>query len=388
MRTSLVSPRRGFTLIELLVVIAIIAVLIALLLPAVQSAREAGRRAQCVNNMKQIGLALHNYHSTHNVFPPGRMQPDIIKAGVPNLNGPTSYSLTNAPYSPGTWTGIYSVHCHILPFMEQTPAFNALNFAGPNLGQLQDAVGNIVSPNYTSYTMTAGSFLCPSDPNTSTGPGGENNYRANFGGATPYAGGSIRPDNTPRAGSDNGAFTYGAGLGLAQFTDGGSNTAVFAEHTKGSAKFNLIGDKSDLVFLPLGTVTISWNGQVDSDAFMAACNTQFPASSFFYQAGRYVASPGFGLQFSDGWGYSWYVSTLYNHAAPPNWAGYDCGLGSSIIDVPSEHGLVAARSPHSGGANVLFGDGSVWFTKNSVSVVVWRGLGTRAGGEVISADSY
>ncbi len=389
MRSSFcVRGRRGFTLIELLVVIAIIAVLIALLLPAVQSAREAARRSQCVNNMKQIGLGLHNYHSTHNVFPPGRMTPDIIKNGVPNIVGPTSYSLTNAPYSPGTWTGIYSVHCHILPFMEQVNAFNALNFAGPNLGQLQDASGNVVSPNYTTYTMTAGAFLCPSDPNTSNGPGGENNYRANFGGSTPYAGGSIRPDNTPRPGSDNGTFTYGPGIGIAQITDGTSGTAMFAEHTKGSAKFNQVGDKSDVVFLPNGTVSISWNAQTDADAFMTVCNTQFPASSFFYQAGRYVASPGFGLQFSDGWGYAWYVATLYNHVAPPNWVGYDCGLGSSIIDTPSEHGIVAARSAHPGGANSLFADGSVKFVKASVGVPVWRALGTRAGGEVVSADQY
>jgi prepilin-type processing-associated H-X9-DG protein len=370
-------------------VIAIIAVLIALLLPAVQSAREAARRAQCVNNLKQIGLGLHNYHSAHNTFPPGRMTPDIIKGGVPNLVGPTNYSLTNAPYTPGTWTGIYSVHCHILPFMEQTAAFNALNFTGPNLGQLQDASGAVVSPNYTTYVMTAGSFICPSDPNTSTVPGGENNYRANFGGSTPYAGGSIRPDNTPRQGSDNGVFTYGPGITIAQIVDGTSNTVMFAERSKGSAKFNQTGDKGDLIFIPLSTYTITWNAAADADGLFQICqNRQVAPSDFFYQSGRYVASPGFGLEFSDGWGFAWYIATLYNHVAPPNWQGWDCGLGSSIIDVPSEHGIVTARSYHSGGVNAMMADGSVKFVKDSVSVAVWRGLGSRAGGEVIGADSF
>ena len=101
-----------------------------------------------------------------------------------------------------------------------------------------------------------------------------------------------------------------------------------------------------------------------------------------------VVSPGFGLQFSDGWGYAWYISTLYNHVAPPNWLGYDCGLGSSLMDAPREHAIVSARSFHPGGANVLMGDGSVKFVKNTVSIPTWWALGSRSGNEVISSDSY
>jgi prepilin-type N-terminal cleavage/methylation domain-containing protein/prepilin-type processing-associated H-X9-DG protein len=376
--------RGGFTLIELLVVIAIIAVLISLLLPAVQSAREAARRAQCTNNLKQIGLALHNYHSTHNSFPPGRMYPDVVIAGATKTGTYTSYSLANAPDSPGNWTGIYSVHCHLLNYLEQVNAYNAMNFTGVNVGSLMDASGNIIAANYTAYTLTQSTFLCPSDPNTTgSGPGGENNYRANFGGSTPYAGGSIRPDNTRKAGTDNGAFTYGPGIAISGITDGTSNTVAFSERTKGSNKQSAPGTSSDSI--GVFGFTLTFDPNVDSDALMQACQGVNSGTSWFYQQGRYAPSPGFGLQFSDGWGYAWYVATLYNHVAPPNWIGYDCGVGTTITDVPSEHAIVSARSQHPGGVNSLLADGSVRFVKSSVSLPTWRALGTRAGGDAVES---
>ncbi len=379
---SLPRRKRGFTLIELLVVIAIIGVLIALLLPAVQSAREAARRAQCTNNLKQIGLALHNYNSSFNVFPPGRMNPDRVIGGVPVFTGYTSY---NVPVAPGNWTGIFSVHTHILNYLEQTAAFAAMNFETTNNGALKNAAGLVINPNFTAFVLTQGTFICPSD-SADNQLGGDNNYRYNFGGSTIYAGGDIRPNNTKRNGTDNGAFTFGPGLSIAEFRDGTSNTAMFAERLRGSANFTS-PEKGDNTFVT--GITLTFNPQLDTDTLVSACQNLPPdGTRFFYQQGRYAASPGFGEQFSDGWGYAWYAATMYNHAAPPNWKGWDCGLGSSIIDVPSEHAVISARSAHPGGANILLGDGSVKFIKDTVALPTWRALGTRKLGEVISADQY
>ena len=201
--------RRGFTLIELLVVIAIIAVLIALLLPAVQAAREAARRAQCVNNLKQIGLALHNYHSSNDCFPP---------ASIPTGR------LTKAGNS-GAF-GSWSAHARLLANLEQNALYNAINW---NYENVNEAATNLMQS--TAFTAKVNTFLCPSDvapPGNLDSlilalPAPGNNYFASVGS-------SFELNATQTGGPPNGLFRFGgAALGIRDVLDGTSNTIAFGE---------------------------------------------------------------------------------------------------------------------------------------------------------------
>ncbi len=179
----------AFTLVELLVVIAIIGVLVALLLPAVQAAREAARRTQCTNNLKQMALAAVNYESTRGMFPPGRLLPDWTD---PSGNQGWYTNYTNVTIDDKT--GFYSVHIWLLPFMEASNVYDLINFDVAQI-RIMDPTTN---PNYEAYATTQGIFLCPSDGNIGRVIS-ENNYRSNFGGSTPGAGGTgstiLGPDN-------------------------------------------------------------------------------------------------------------------------------------------------------------------------------------------------
>ncbi len=380
--------RRGFTLIELLVVIAIIGVLIALLLPAVQAAREAARRSQCTNNLKQIGLGLHNYHSTFNSFPPGRMSPDLIVSGQPVTGRYTNYNNVDNNPAPGTWTGYYAVHCHLLNYIEQDNAYNAMNFSAPNTARMFVQGTNqsaVLSPNFTAFALAQNTYICPSDPNTTGGGASENNYRYNFGGSTTHAGARNWDNNNDRSATGDGAFTIGRGLSTADIRDGLSNTVFFSEKDKGSGldMATTPPTQDDMITSPQRDTT----GGHDRDAQLLACQSPeaMRINRFNFSApGRLLP----GSDFSDGWPFAWYFATLYNHVAPPNWQGRDCGMASAISDTPGEHAIVAPRSSHPGGVNSLLGDGSVRFIKDSVNLETWRALGTRNGGEVISADSF
>lgn len=371
----------GFTLVELLVVIAIIGILVGLLLPAVQAAREAARRMECSNNVKQIMLALHNYESANGRFPAGRLAPDWVVNGVPRTSY-TNYNSVNQNPSAGHWTGFRSVHSAILPYMEQTNIYTLINFAAPTAVRLTTN-GVPSNANYAAYSQAAGLFLCPSDANTGRIVS-ENNYRYNFGGSTPYGGAenSTRNDNITASANGlvsggNGAFTIAQHLPTSAIGDGLSNTVFFSERTKGSG-YDLSTTPpriEDMVTTP-GRSNRMWA----PDELMADCMTfnGAPSNFHFNSAGRWLE----GSDFSNGWPFAFYSSTMYNHVAPPNWRFHDCGSWSAIPDAPGEHAIVSARSMHKGGVNAGLGDGSVRFFPDTIDLTVWRSLGTRDNAEV------
>jgi prepilin-type N-terminal cleavage/methylation domain-containing protein len=394
-RRSRVMPKntsRGFTLVELLVVIAIIGVLVALLLPAIQAAREAARRTQCVNNVKQMALGAANHESAKRAFPPGRLLPDWSVNGA--VQEPTYSNYNSVQQNAATRTGFYSVHIWILPYMEANNVYQLINF---NVGQvLQMTTGGGTTPyniNYNAYNTAQGMFICPSDP-FSERIVSENNYRANFGGSTPYGGLAQVPGSSPAryeptvessegfAAGGNGAFTIGAkGLGSKAYTDGLSKTAFFSERTKGTG-FNAASDfpaKSDMVTMPGRRL-----GLIPVNMIYSACETYTPAVDAFNfnSMGRWLPS----TDWSNGWPFAGYTNTQYNHVAPPNWSGQDCGAFSAISDTPTEHAIVAPRSEHAGTVVVGFGDGHTQLVNDDIDLLIWRAMGSRDGGETTDSN--
>jgi prepilin-type N-terminal cleavage/methylation domain-containing protein/prepilin-type processing-associated H-X9-DG protein len=336
---------KGFTLIELLVVIAIIAVLISLLLPAVQSAREAARRAQCANNLKQIGLALHNYASTHNAFPPGRINSHITGKG-------------------NTW-GAYS---QLLPQLELTQVYNAFNF---NLSP------DIDLANTTGAAIFIATFLCPSDPSPplyAQTNYGMHNYLLSVGDQYPIL---LKPI-TPLTGRPNGIFYENSAVRISTVTDGLSNTAAISETVRSVPG---IGFNMD----PLNGFVITGDNKTNGP----------PISSDADYQSLCMATPPVGFQVTRGskWHYGAPGHSMYNHLRGPNDRRVDCrgGLPHSDKTDPYWSWLslnVTTRSRHPGGVQSLFADGHVVFIKDSINLPVWQALGSASGGEVISSDSY
>jgi prepilin-type N-terminal cleavage/methylation domain-containing protein/prepilin-type processing-associated H-X9-DG protein len=345
--------RRGFTLIELLVVIAIIAVLIALLLPAVQSAREAARRMQCVNNLKQIGLALHNYNGALGTLPSAGIIAPMTNYWVCCATGP------NMPTWPGHYR--YSTLVMIMPFTELNNGFNAMNFNIP----LYDVNGNDMPQNTTVYIMQISSYLCPSDVRDHVLPDqAPNNYASCTGDGLP--GGFGLPASY---GNPDGALYLNSATTFANIQDGSSNTALMSE--------SIIGNNSNIP--PAANAPNPQEVEVQ----IASGITDF-ASTFTYipmTTTECANSSCYRWDRQTNWIEGDYRHTLYDHYLTPNSMTYDCLRGPL-------HGWRTARSRHPGGVNTLFADGSVHFVKNSINVATWRALGTCAGGEVISSDSY
>jgi len=368
-------PKRGFTLIELLVVIAIIAVLIALLLPAVQAAREAARRAQCVNNLKQIGLALHNYHSSIDSFPLGKSA------------GPV-----NATCQYDKWTE-WGAHALLLPYMEQSPIYNSINFAWNAGHDSNNQSPNAV--NSTAYMVKINAFLCPSD-NNAPQSGNIVSYRSSRG-TTPWPYGNTavnmpcipmgQTTNMPYFGNrTTGMFGELVAYGIRDCQDGTSNTIAFTE--------SLVGDVQNVNTRRNNSVTgvsganIQINGNPILDVSILGVQGIIPylqACSTAMQSGTNISN-GSGSR----WGFADSGVSMMNTIVPPNasqfrWNScrFDCG-GCG----PDSAAFSNAQSNHPGGVNVLMSDGSCKFIKDSVNMLSWWALGTRANGEVISSDAY
>lgn len=341
MRLALARRRPAFTLIELLVTVFIIAILVGLLLPAVQSAREAARRVQCTSHMKQIGIALANYQSAFSRFP------SISGDDLPGVPLSTYY------YSPFT---------RMLATLDQAPLYDSTNFSW------SPSDGRALAANDTVMTARLEVFLCPSDPPAQAVPGfGRVSCRVCTGPSPWWSPGDRAPD------AWSGAFTIHRFYRPADFSDGLSQTIGASERLQGGW---LVGRfKADGDYLITDT---DINGHIRNGAADWALSVCASAPLDGPEETRA--------------GESWFISGFhfsdYNHCATPNHLAPDCSLfgspESSLHNRTLYAGVFTASSHHPGGVNTLCMDGSVHFITDAVNVAVWRGLSTRNGGEIVS----
>ena len=316
------QKRAAFTLVELLVVIAIIGVLVALLLPAVQAAREAARRMQCTNHIKQVVLAAHNYHDTMLRFPAGRQPPSDATA-----------------------------ICFLLPYLEQSTKLDTFDFT-------QASTINNWTVNGKARQQDVKFYLCPSDTsNARTAFGseqiGRNNYMPNMGGNASWwdvAQDTVRIPST-------GVFFNRSKVRMAEITDGTSNTAMFSECVRGPG---VAPGPNQQLYVPVSSPLSSAAAMLNPPA---DCTT----STTFYTRG---------LQYYRG---SVVFTAFYNHTTTPNYRSRDCIRAGGL-----DCGHFAARSLHPGGVNVGLCDGSVRTVTNNIDLAIWRAAGTRAEGESLT----
>jgi len=329
-RRSIQLKTSGFTLIELLVVVAIIGVLLAILLPAVQAAREASRRMSCGNNMRQIGLAMQNHHAALNRLPPGSVAKEYP-------------SLPITPWTFYRWSAL----AMLSPYLENTAAYEILDLSKP----LYNAGFGVTPENVAGSQTVVPTFLCPSDSYRSLHPSFAPTNYAVCTGTGIYGGTPIDTD---------GAFYVNSRTKLSDITDGTSHTLALSE--------SILGEGGNQARDPQTAYRFTF---------------AFPLSDLGCEFG--------GLwNFTDPRGFSWvngeYRNGLYNHYYPPNARTPDCltavvGGGPKITFTP--FGWKTARSRHPGGIDALRADGSTTFLSDQIDLAVWQGLATRMGREAI-----
>jgi prepilin-type N-terminal cleavage/methylation domain-containing protein/prepilin-type processing-associated H-X9-DG protein len=343
--------RNGFTLIEILVVIAIIAILIGLLLPAVQKVREAAARISCSNNLKQIGLAILNYESAMKQFPPGLGLP-----ASPSVNGRAS------------------VLAIILPYMEQGSKYNQFDLT-------QDIYSS--ASNDSARKQDVKSYLCPSDGSPGgidfgTGMYGRSNYLGSIGNTA-----DTRSMDARRVGVFNYTINLTTGVvtskvTVANITDGMSNTALFSETTRSTV------NGGGWPISPGADAYNPTNIHLVPDAIFNKYTPTLPLSNGSTPTCDDWNYPQTTRMAYRGWQYFLAIPEMmtYSHTVPPNYTGFDCG------DYNLTMAHMAARSYHTGGANMAFADGSVHFITNSIDFSTYQALGTRSGDETISGLSF
>jgi prepilin-type N-terminal cleavage/methylation domain-containing protein/prepilin-type processing-associated H-X9-DG protein len=337
------SSRHGFTLIELLVVIGVLGILIGLALPAVQAAREAARRALCQNNLHQLGLALHNYDASFGSFPPARLLGPGGAGGLPWES---------------TYYGLHSVQLRMLGQLDRQDLYNATNWLVSTWpvdtwGAAPDqAMAGLNAINNTVIMSNVSMFVCPSDPEPIARSC--NSYRGNAGIGPQWGTSAEFPD------SGNGLFEEIGTVSPARVTDGLSHTAAFSERLMGSARVSGADPRRDYFIWSQVSYT--------ADETLLACqidSTLLPDIAFT-ASGQY-------------WFWTGRERSLYTHTQTPNGRIPDCLAKNSLPAI----GIATARSWHPNGVNVLMGDGSSRFVADGISMQVWRGMGSRNGGELV-----